>query len=70
MKVFETCGAIRCAIDALRAVARSLAEYESESDSRNSASRIAYASGAYSYQSIGNYFGLHFTRAGVIVRPG
>lgn len=53
-----------------RPVARSLAEYESESDSRNSAIKAAYASGAYSYQDIGSYFGLHFTRVGVIVRSG
>jgi putative transposase len=53
-----------------RPVARSLVEYESESDSRNSAIKIAYASGAYSYQDIGSYFGLHFTRVGVIVRSG
>ena len=53
-----------------RPVARSLAEYESESDSRNSAIKVAYASGAYSYQDIGSYFGLHFTRVGVIVRSG
>ena len=53
-----------------RPVARSLAKYESESDSRNSAIKVAYASGAYSYQDIGSYFGLHFTRVGVIVRSG
>jgi putative transposase len=53
-----------------RPVARSLANYESESDSRNSAIKVAYASGAYSYQDIGSYFGLHFTRVGVIVRSG
>jgi REP element-mobilizing transposase RayT len=53
-----------------RPVARSLAEYESESDSRNSAIKVAYASGAYSYQDLGSYFGLHFTRVGVIVRSG
>jgi hypothetical protein len=40
-----------------RPVARSLAEYESESDSRDSAIRITYASGAFSYQDIGSYFG-------------
>jgi hypothetical protein len=32
-----------------RPLARSLVEYESESDSRNSAIRIVYASGAYSH---------------------
>jgi hypothetical protein len=51
-----------------RSVARSLAEYENESGLRNSAIRIACASGAYSYQDIGCYFGLYFTRDGVIVR--
>jgi putative transposase len=51
-----------------RPVARSLAEYESESNSRNAAIKAAYSSGAYSYQDIGSYFGLHFTRVGVIVR--
>ena len=35
---------------------------------RNAAIIAAYASGGYSYQDIGSYFGLHFTTVAKIVR--
>lgn len=53
-----------------RAVAKSLSEYESISKTRDEAIVLAYASGGYSYQELGEYFGLHFTRIGKIVRMG
>ena len=51
-----------------RPVAKSIQEYERLSNSRDEAIIKAYASGAYSYQELGDYFGLHFTRIGKIVR--
>jgi REP element-mobilizing transposase RayT len=51
-----------------RAVAKTIAEYEATAQNRNDAIRLAYASGAYSYQELGDYFGLHFTQIGKIVR--
>jgi putative transposase len=51
-----------------RAVAKSLTEYEGVAKSRDDAIVRAYASGGYSYQELGDYFGLHFTRIGKIVR--
>jgi putative transposase len=51
-----------------RPVAKSLQEYEEMSRNRDEAIIKAYASGAYSYQALGDYFGLHFTRIGKIVR--
>jgi putative transposase len=53
-----------------RAVAKTIDEYERMAQSRDDAIRLAYASGAYSYQALGDYFGLHFTRIGKIVRMG
>ena len=53
-----------------RAVAKSLSAYEKQAKSRNEAIVNAYASGGYSYQEIGDYFSLHFTRVGKIVREG
>jgi putative transposase len=53
-----------------RAVARKLPEYESMANCRDEAIVLAYASGGYSYQELGDYFGLHFTRIGKIVRMG
>jgi putative transposase len=49
-------------------VVRPLSDYEQQSKGRNEAIIKAYASGGYSYQEIGDYFGLHFTRVGRIVR--
>ncbi len=51
-----------------RAVAKPLSEYEKMTNDRNEAIVASYASGGYSYQEIGDYFGLHFTHVGRIVR--
>lgn len=53
-----------------RAVAKSISAYEKQAKNRNEAIVNSYASGGYSYQEIGDYFGLHFTRIGKIVRAG
>jgi len=45
-----------------------LSEYETNAANRNDAIVKAYASGGYSYQEIANYFDLHFTTVGNIVR--
>jgi len=46
----------------------SLDSLHQQSPDRNSAIIAAYATGAYSYQQIAAYFGLHFTTVGKIVR--
>lgn len=51
-----------------RAMPRSLADYEHHALSRDQAIVDAYSSGGYSYQELGDYFGLHFTRIGKIIR--
>lgn len=51
-----------------RSIAKSLAEYKKKAQTRDEAIVQAYASGAYSYQELGDYFGLHFTRIGKIVK--
>jgi putative transposase len=51
-----------------RLIAKPLAEYERMAPERDEAIVQAYASGAYSYQELGDCFGLHFTRIGKIVR--
>lgn len=51
-----------------RPMAKSLTEYAKNSRSRDEAIVNAYASDAYSYQQLGENFGLHFTRIGKIVR--
>ncbi len=53
-----------------RAVAKSLSTYEKQPKSRNEAIVNAYASGGYSYQEIGDYFSMHLTRVGKILRAG
>lgn len=47
-----------------------LAEIENRSPDRDAAIITAYATGGYSYQQIAEYFGVHFTTAGRIVRGG
>lgn len=47
-----------------------LAEIESHAPDRNSAIRAAYATGGYSYQVLADYFGIHFSTVGKIVRGG
>jgi putative transposase len=51
-----------------RSIAKTIQEYAKMSSSRDEAIVKAYDSGAYSYQELGEYFGLHFTRIGKIVR--
>lgn len=46
----------------------SLEEIVRSHPDRNAAIIVAYASGGYSYQDIGSYFGLHFTTVAKIVR--
>lgn len=45
-----------------------LSKIESQAPDRNTAIVAAYATGAYSYQQIADYFGVHFTTVGRIVR--
>ena len=47
-----------------------LAEIERNSQDRNAAIVAAYATGGYSYQQLADYFGVHFTTVGKIVRSG
>ena len=51
-----------------RSIPKLLSEYERMATCRDEAIVLAYASGGYSYQALGDYFGLHFTRIGKIVR--
>ena len=48
----------------------SLPEIKRDAESRNAAIVMAYATGAYSYQQIADYFGIHFTTVGKVVRRG
>lgn len=45
-----------------------LAQIEKRSPDRDTAIVAAYATGGYSYQQLANYFGVHFTTVGRIVR--
>ena len=51
-----------------RAIVKSISEIESQAVDRNSAIITAYATGAYSQREIGDYFHLHPSTVGVIVR--
>ena len=51
-----------------RAPAKSLARIEQSAASRNDAIVQAHGTGAYSYQQIAEYFGIHFTTVGRVVR--
>lgn len=51
-----------------RAKRRPIAYYEKVASNRNNAIIDAYASGCYSYQQLGAYFGLHFTTIGKVIR--
>ena len=51
-----------------RAKTKSIAYYDKAASNRNDAILNAYGSGAYSYQELGNYFGLHLTTIGKIIR--
>jgi len=45
-----------------------LVEIEKNALDRNAAIVVAHAAGGYSYQQIAEYFGVHFTTVGKIVR--
>jgi len=51
-----------------RAKPESLNHYEAKVSNRDEAIVKAYSSGGYSYQELANYFDLHFTTVGKIVR--
>jgi REP element-mobilizing transposase RayT len=51
-----------------RAQPQPLDYYERHAVDRDAALIEAYSSGGYSYQQLGNYFGLHFTTVGRIIR--
>lgn len=51
-----------------RPLAPSLEEIRRKYSNRNRGIRVAYETGAYSYQEIAKYFGVHFTTVGRIVR--
>ena len=51
-----------------RAVAESLSEIEQQAEDRDLAITTAYATGVYSQREIGEYFNLHPSTVGVIVR--
>ena len=53
-----------------RAMPPPLAEIAKRAPDRNAAIVEAHATGGYSYQQIADYFGVHFTTAGRIVRGG
>ena len=53
-----------------RPVPRSLPEYDRAHADRDQAIKAAYASGGYTMQEIGDYFGLHHSRISKIVRGG
>ena len=53
-----------------RPPAPALAEIAAVHESRNQAVRAAYATGAYSYQQLSEFFSVHFTTVGKIVRMG
>lgn len=53
-----------------RPIAQPLEDIVRRYPDRNDAIRAAHATGAYSYQQIADYFGMHFTSVGRIVRGG
>jgi len=50
-----------------KSVVLTIKEYEQRSVSRNDAIKLAYASGGYNMQELGNYFGLHYSRISRII---
>jgi REP element-mobilizing transposase RayT len=52
-----------------RSPAPSLAEIAANAGDRNAAIVAAYATGAYSYKAIAEYFGIHLATVGRVVRP-
>jgi putative transposase len=63
-------GDVQIPIAHRRAPAKSLAEIEKSTPTRNEAIKQAHGTGAYSYQQIAVYFGVHFTTVGRVVRAG
>jgi len=53
-----------------RQVAKALEYYVNQADSRDMAIKMAYASGGYSMQEIGDYFSLHYSRVSRIISDG
>ncbi len=53
-----------------RAPAPTLAQIAQRSQVRNAAIVAAYATGAYTYRQIANYFGIHLATVGCVVRGG
>ena len=51
-----------------RSAPKPIGYYEKNASSRNKAILDAYLSGGYSYQELGNYFKLHFTSIGKVIR--
>lgn len=49
---------------------KTIRDYEQMRTSRDETIVNAHASGAYSYQELGDHFGLHFTRIRGMVRKG
>ncbi len=50
-----------------KSIVSSINEYEQRSVSRDDAIKVAYASGGYNMQDLGNYFGLHYSRISRII---
>ncbi len=50
-----------------RPAARPLSYYESQTGTRDEAIRLSYASGGYSMKTIGDYYGLHYSRVSRII---
>ena len=53
-----------------RATPLTIAEYERNYATRDEAIKVAYQSGAYTLEALGNYFGLHYSRVSRIVAKG
>jgi putative transposase len=63
-------GDVQIPVAQRRPPAPTLVQIERRSPDRNTAIVRAHATGAYSYQQIGEHFGIHFTTVGKVVRRG
>ena len=61
-------GEVQIPVSQRRAPAKTLAQIEQSAATRNEAIVRAHGTGAYSYQQIGEHFGIHFTTVGRVVR--
>jgi REP element-mobilizing transposase RayT len=61
-------GEVQIPVSQRRAPAKTLAQIEASAASRNEAIVLAHGTGAYSYQQIAEYFDIHFTTVGRVVR--